>query len=293
MTTVALSLIILAFSIEPVRYKAPAIPSLALQQEIVAELNGMVDDYKRLVGTQLSQNEKQLKVRSVKLLSADDQFMYVKLEVRIREKNGLTGAILYTSDGSARGKFRWGQVLPERVCTTAGFQEFSCLTVTSIADVPHISGPNEADAAKRAIMANFPREICVPMWPSLRITGAVAPEKVRVQGRTTALKPNKLVFTVSLSNRSARSVRVKFGTVEGTAKAGIDFQATIGELYFPSGTRSRTIEVPIIPRDGNQGARQLLMNIWSPVNSKIADKEAVGVILDTGQSVPGGPVPPP
>jgi len=269
------------------------IPNQFLQAELVAELNGRVDDYKKIVSPQLSQNIKELKVRSVKLLSADDQFMYVKFNVRVREINGLTDAVLYTSDGSANGKFRWGQVAPDKVCVTAGLQEFSCCAVTTTNDIPHISGPNESDAAKRAIMANFPREICVPMWPTIRVTGMAAPEKVHVASRSPGLRPNKLVFTVILSNRSARNVKVKYGTQDGTAKAGIDYQAVTGELLIPDNTRSKTIEVPIIPRDGNQGARQLRFDIWSPINGKIVDNQAIGIIVDTGQTVPSGAVPPP
>ncbi len=280
-------------TIHSAKNSAAASPNVFLQQELVAELNSMVDKYRTLVGTSLSQNEKELKVRTVTLLGADEQFMYAKFDVRIRERNGLTGAILYTQDGSARGKFRWGQITADRACATAGLQEFSCLAVTSIADIPHISGPDEAEAAKRAIQANFPREVCALMWPTIRVAGTVATEKAMSQSRHPSLRPNKLVFTVILSNHSARNVKVKFGTADGTAKAGIDYQAATGELLIPSGTKSKTIEIPIIPRDGNQGSRQMLFNIWSPINGKIVDNQAIGIILDTGQTVPGGAVPPP
>jgi hypothetical protein len=206
--------------------------------------------------------------------------------------NGMTGWVISTKDGSARGKFRWGPVTPERACLTAGMQEVSCLTVTSVASVPGISG-QDVDAAKRTIMANFPREVCALMWPTLRVQGTAAPEKIHVQSRAPGLRPNKLRFVIILSYHSARNVKVKYGTKDGTAKAGIDYQAMSGELFIPDGTKSMTIEVPIIPRDGNQGSRMMHLEIWSPVNAKISDNRANGVIVDTGQSVPSGAIPPP
>ena len=267
-------------------------PNQFLVAEVVAELNGMVDKYRKIPSTSLGQNYKELKVRKVNLVSVDAQFLYSKIDVRVREINGATGWVISTKDGSARGKFRWGPVTAERACLTAGLQEFSCLNVTSIANVSGISG-QEGDPARRAIMANFPREVCALMWPTLRVQGTVAPEKTHVQSRSPGLRPNKLRFLVILSNYSARNVKVKYGTKDGTAKAGLDYQAMTGELFIPDGKKSMEIEVPIIPRDGNQGSRMMHLEIWSPVNAKIVGNRANGVIVDTGQTVPSGAIPPP
>ncbi len=272
--------------------EAAEIPGHFLQQELVAELNGLVDKYRKLVTTSLSQNYKELKVRKVSLTSVDEQFLYAKFDVRVREINGLTSVVLYTLDGTAKGKFAWGPHAGERGCVAAAFNQWNPLTVTETKDIPRIGTPEEADAAKRAIQANFPKEVCVSLWPSLSVKGTIATEKTKGT-RKHPPRTNSLRFQVSLSNHSARNVRVKYGTADGSAKAGVDYHAATGELFFEKGTKSRTIEIRIIPRDGNQGSRQMVLNLWSPVNAKIAVGRANGVILDTGQSIPSGAVPPP
>ena len=291
-TSVCLSAVLLSATAAGSRTgQNTGIPSPLLQAELVAELNGMVDKYRKLVTTSLSQNWKELKVRKVTVKGADEQFMHVELSVRVREINGLTGIVLYTRDGKAKGKFTWGTKTADRLCITTPLGQGWSLVVTETKDIPAVGTPDEARAAEMAIKANFPREACVLSRPTISVSGAIATEKTPGAGPRHPPRPNKLVFTVTLSNRSAQNVRVKFGTNDDTAKAGQDYKADGGELLIPDGEKSKDIEVPIIPRDGSQGSRRMILKLWSPVNGKLIRSEANGVILDTGQSIPGGPVP--
>ena len=50
---------------------------------------------------------------------------------------------------------------------------------------------------------------------------------------------------VRLSHSSRRAVSVNFGTEDGTARAGEDYEATFGTLKFAPGETRKTIDVPI------------------------------------------------
>ncbi|MHB1038240.1 MAG: Calx-beta domain-containing protein [Pirellulales bacterium] len=54
------------------------------------------------------------------------------------------------------------------------------------------------------------------------------------------------VFTVTLSAACAEPVTVEYETVDGTAKAGADYQPTADELVFEPGQTEKTIAVPVI-----------------------------------------------
>ena len=51
-------------------------------------------------------------------------------------------------------------------------------------------------------------------------------------------------------------VTVDYATVDGTAKAGLDYTAVSGTLHFPDGTNSRTITVPILDDQLAEGSEQ-------------------------------------
>lgn len=271
----------MSFGIITVTSSQSTLPNQWLQAEMIAHLNGMVDKYRKLVVPQLSQNYKELKVRSVKAESADENYLYVKFSVRVREINGLTGIVLGTSDGSAKGKFRWGAVEPQRVCIASEPGQLNALIVTYSAGIPRISSLDERHAAERAIKANFPRETCVPMWPRISVSDSTAPEFVRGQGRHPP-RVGKLRFVVSLSNASARHVKVKYSCVDGSARAGIDYVPVTGELRLEAGQTSTAVEVKAIRREGNQGTRRMTLKLWSPINGKIQDADGMGTITDGG-----------
>ena len=63
---------------------------------------------------------------------------------------------------------------------------------------------------------------------------------------------------VSLDAPSNRTVTVNYGTANGTAAAGSDYQAASGKLTFAPGQTSKTILVPVIGDRVGEGRRDLL-----------------------------------
>ena len=55
-----------------------------------------------------------------------------------------------------------------------------------------------------------------------------------------------LMFAVQLSTASSQEVTVDYATASGTARAGDDYEVTVGTLTFPAGTTEQTIRVRLI-----------------------------------------------
>lgn len=247
-----------------------------LYAELVAQLHSYIGQYKKLVSPELSASNKEIKVTGIILSTVDGTNLSVRFAVRIREV--LSGVVLYTLDGSARGQFHLGQVTSNEACIAAPFGSYTALTVTAL-DIPRVSGPNEYDGAKRAIAANFPPNVCVPLYPSLTIRNASGEECVQIEYKSATI-PNKLLFAVTLSNLSARTVTVHYATIDGSAKGGTDYTAVSGTLTLPTLSSGGLITVPLKCRQGTQGDRIFTLNLTNPGNGILADNQGQGLIID-------------
>ena len=87
-------------------------------------------------------------------------------------------------------------------------------------------------------------------------------------------------FFVSLSDQSAQTVTVDYRSIDGTARAGIDYEAASGTLTFNPGQISAQIPVNVIGNVDDDGDRTFTMELTAPVNATIADGVATGTIVD-------------
>ncbi len=88
------------------------------------------------------------------------------------------------------------------------------------------------------------------------------------------------VFFVSLSDDSAQIVTVDYRSINGTARAGVDYEAVSGTLTFNPGQTSAQIPVNVIGNVDDDGDRSFTMELSNPVNATIADGLATGTIID-------------
>jgi hypothetical protein len=89
-----------------------------------------------------------------------------------------------------------------------------------------------------------------------------------------------LVFTVSLSAPSGKTVTVNYGTASGTATALDDFQATSGLLTFPPELAQQTVHVEILGDPWDEPDEDLFVQLATPANATISDGQGRGVIVD-------------
>ncbi len=90
-----------------------------------------------------------------------------------------------------------------------------------------------------------------------------------------------MYFWVTLSKKYTKPVTVKFGTGNGTAKAPADYVAAAGTLTFPAGVTSKAIGVTVKGDKLKEPNETFVVTIYAPVNAKIADPNALGVIRNS------------
>ncbi len=106
----------------------------------------------------------------------------------------------------------------------------------------------------------------------LSITGAAALER---EGVST-----EAVFTVTLSTPSSQTVIVGYESSDGTAAAGVDYQAVSGTLSFPPGTTRRTIVVTVFDDQRVERDETFFVDLTGPLNAVIDSDRGNGEIID-------------
>jgi uncharacterized repeat protein (TIGR03806 family) len=98
-----------------------------------------------------------------------------------------------------------------------------------------------------------------------------------------------MIFTVTLSKSSTDIVTVDYATADGSASAGIDYEASNGVLQFAPGDTSRTIEVTIHGDADIEADETLTMTLASPGNATLSRASATGTIVndDFNSGLPG------
>lgn len=87
-------------------------------------------------------------------------------------------------------------------------------------------------------------------------------------------------FPVTLSSASSSTVTVDYQTVDGTAKAGQDFNQMGGTVTFAPGQTRRTVAVTVIGDTLNEPDEQFYVDLSSPSNATIAKGRGVATIED-------------
>jgi probable HAF family extracellular repeat protein len=87
-------------------------------------------------------------------------------------------------------------------------------------------------------------------------------------------------FTVTLSSASSQPVTVAFGTANGTATAGDDYQAAAGTVTFAPGETTKTVSVAVNGDRVGEPNEAFLVNLSSATNAQIGDGQGTGTILD-------------
>ena len=91
-------------------------------------------------------------------------------------------------------------------------------------------------------------------------------------------KDPTLDFAVSLSRASSGRVTVDYATVDGSAKAGADYEATSGTLSFAPGETAKTVAVAVLDDAHDEGTEVLVLRLENARGARLGDRLAVGRI---------------
>ena len=115
--------------------------------------------------------------------------------------------------------------------------------------------------------------------PTVAVGDAVATEG---DSGTTPLN-----FAVTLTSPDDKPVSVSYATVDGSARAPDDYQATSGTLKFNPGETSKTVTVAIKGDTLNETDETLSLVLSTPSNTVIGRAQGYGTIADNEQSPQG------
>ena len=90
-----------------------------------------------------------------------------------------------------------------------------------------------------------------------------------------------LDFEVSLSRAASGTTSVDYATSDGTASAGVDYDAVSGTLVFAAGETRKTIAVTVHDDAHNEGAETMSLTLSNPSGVKLGDATATGTINNT------------
>jgi Calx-beta domain len=89
-----------------------------------------------------------------------------------------------------------------------------------------------------------------------------------------------LTFTVALTRASAQPVSVHYGTADGTANVGEDYEPASGTLVFAPGETTKTITVVIKGDKEEEGKETFFIKLWQADNALLLEDLALGAILN-------------
>ena len=89
-----------------------------------------------------------------------------------------------------------------------------------------------------------------------------------------------LDFVVTLDPPATGAVTVDYATADGTATAGVDYEAASDTLTFAAGETTKTIAVPIKVDTVDEDGETLTLTLSDPTGAELADAEATGTIRD-------------
>ena len=87
-------------------------------------------------------------------------------------------------------------------------------------------------------------------------------------------------FIVTLDRGADTEVTVNYTTVNGTATAGRDYEATSGTLVFDQGDVQKTVYVPIEYDSHDEDDETLTFRLSNARGAEIEDGDATGTIVD-------------
>ncbi|HZH27896.1 MAG TPA: Calx-beta domain-containing protein [Azospirillaceae bacterium] len=119
-----------------------------------------------------------------------------------------------------------------------------------------------------------------PVAPALSVSDVTVAEG--------ASGTRQAVFTVRLDKAATGPVTVSYATQNGTATAGSDYQAAMGNLTFAAGETSKTVAVNIFGDTAVEANETFNLNLSAATGATIADALGVGTIQNDDSASGGG-----
>jgi hypothetical protein len=97
---------------------------------------------------------------------------------------------------------------------------------------------------------------------------------------------DRVTFTVTKTGTTTAQSTIIYSTVDGTAKAGVNFDNTVGALTFLPGETSKTFTVPMRHWPGYSPTQSFTVTLQTPLNANIGTPDTVTVTVLNVDPVP-------
>lgn len=115
-----------------------------------------------------------------------------------------------------------------------------------------------------------------------RRAGAPAPPlRLNIEDVIVTEADGMATLTVSLTSSTGSPVTVDYTTFPNTASAGSDYTAVSGNLTIPTGSTSRTIDVPILQDALPEGQESFFVSLTNPTGGNAILADDVGIVSIT------------
>ena len=139
--------------------------------------------------------------------------------------------------------------------------------------------PSHATLGNTQALATIVDNDGVTGTPGASVSDAVVDEKAGVA-----------TFVITLDRPSTEAFSVKYATVDGSAKAGSDYEAASGTLGFAAGEVSKTVSVVIHDDATAEGAEKFGLVLGSPGGGTLVDGAGAARIGANDQAAAASPV---
>jgi RNase P/RNase MRP subunit p29 len=153
------------------------------------------------------------------------------------------------------------------------------------------SGDEVIRISKGSILSREPREeptVTTAPAPAASVTGETAALTAASHGRAVTVKVSVdsaekgargMIFKIELSRLAEQPVVLIYGTLDGTAKAGRDYEPRQGMITLAPGTASAEVRVPLIEHQPTKGDMQFeLFLTTDPEVAEIEDERTIATI---------------
>ncbi len=144
---------------------------------------------------------------------------------------------------------------------------------------PRHEGHNEAMEPTRAVVTPAVPTIYVAVFKPLTV-------EANTSDMRASMNAGMANIVVELNAPSTEPVTVNYATLDGSAKAGVDYTSTSGTLTFASGETSGMVTVPLIKNDDALNKTFSLV-LSDPTQAALGSPSAVTVTISNAVAGPG------
>ena len=118
---------------------------------------------------------------------------------------------------------------------------------------------------------------------AVEVTDVAELPSISVSDAEASESDGLLRYRVALDQASAQAVTVRYATVDGTAVAGEDYEATSGPLEFAPGQMQKHVEVELIDDRVEDSGETLVLRLSDAAGGILVDAEGTGTIWNSEQ----------